>query len=336
MSGVNIEIGGVRLEIVFPGGESDRLGRAIGRAFPDYLASEGGMNIPIAVRRGPDVPLGGLFGREETGALRDYFRKIEGRFPFTGLNPGWRGPGIKKMFGGPKGDGAVSGPPSMIHLLDKDRMAVFYHNSFLLFADYEKPSGEVLIFESEFTDDASTISRAVQAAVGLFAPLYGGIMLHACSAEIDGGGCIFFGVSGAGKSTIANLVGRERLLADDGSLCFRRGGGCFTMPSPFTQVKARENAGELIPVERLFFLVKDENDFLEGVTPGEAISRIMHNHIHFFRYFPQREARETFMTVKEMVERFPTHNLHFTRDFHPLTFFGEMNYNNRGAGREVI
>ncbi|MBN1573170.1 MAG: hypothetical protein JW984_08245 [Deltaproteobacteria bacterium] len=336
MGSTNIDIGGVKLEIKFTGKESDRYAGAIGKIFPDYLSAEGNMNIPLVVRERPDVPLDKLFGGGEAGALRDYFLKIEGRFPFTEVSPGWRRRRTKTLLRSSRGNGAALGSPSLIPLLSRDRMAVFYHNSFLLFADYEKPKGEVLILEGDFSDTVSSVSLAVQAAVGLFAPLYNGMMLHACSAEIDGGGYIFFGGSGAGKSTIADLMGRKRLLADDGSLCFRRGKDYCTMPSPFTQVPSRENRGELIQAKRFFFLIKDKDNFVEEVKPGEAILRIMHNHIHFFRYFPGKEAKETFISVKEIVERFPFYNLHFTRYINPLTFFGEGGYKRGDRRKEFM
>jgi hypothetical protein len=74
-------------------------------------------------------------------------------------------------------------------------------------------------------------------------------------------------------------------------------------------------------VKGLFFLVKDEDDFIEEIAPGEAMLRILHNHIHFFRYLPRREAENTFLLVKEIAGRFPFYNLHFTRNIQPSDFF---------------
>ncbi len=296
---------------------------AITKKFSDYILSNREERFPLVIQEWSDVPLKSLFNGDEIRALENYFLRVEKRFPFGQLPFGWKR-GSSRMGRVKSKDNVESqGFPYLTPLLKKDRIAVLHHNSFLLLINYDRPSGEVFLLKSGFFDDASTISLAVQATVGLFAPLYGGMMLHACSAEINGGGYIFFGGSGAGKSTIADLIGKDRLLADDGSLLFRRGRCYYTMPSPFTQVSSRKNCGETVSAKRFFFLIKDEDDYLEEIKPGEAMLRILHNHIHFFRYFPEREAKETFTLVREIVERFPFHNIHFTRSINPLTFFRE-------------
>jgi len=318
-----ITLGCVTLHIQLADEKDNLIIEAMEKAFSDYLSPKDEIGIPLVLRQYPDVPLKKLFHKDELKAFKNYFSKIEGRFPFTKVSSGWKKGWKKTIYWNQKGGGTFPGFAQTLALFRTDRIAIIFNNSFLLLINYEEPSGEMLILKKDFFDDASTISLTIQAAVGLLAPLYGGMMLHACSADIDGEGYVFLGESGAGKSAIAKLIGAEQLLADDGTLFFQRRGKCYIAPSPFTQVTNRANKGGVVPVKRFFFLIKDDDNFVEEITPGEAMSRILHNHIHFFRYFPKNEAKRTFMLVSDIVEQFPFYNLHFNLNIDPFTFFKE-------------
>lgn len=324
MNSISVDIGGVKLDIRFEGEDSPRFMETVTGKFSDYISLDKGAEVPLVVRQHSDIPLKSLLNGDEIKALGEYFLKVEGRFPFSQLSSRWKRGRVKAApERPPDGDVVFSVFPQLIPLFNKDRIAVLYHESFLLLINYEVPSAEVIALDSDFTENVTAVSLIIQATAGLLAPLYHGMMLHACSLVINDGGYVFFGGSGAGKSTIAGLAGGESLLSDDGTLCFRNGGGYYVTPSPFTQVSNRGNIGSSVPVKGLFFLVKDEDNFIERIAPGEAMLRILHNHIHFFRYLPERETESTFLSVREIVERFPFYNLHFTREIEPLKFFRE-------------
>jgi hypothetical protein len=318
-----ITLGNVKLDIKFADEKDNLIVKAMGGVFSDYLSPKVETGIPLVIRQYPDAPLKKLFAKDEFKAFKNYFSKIERRFPFGKVSSGWKKGWGKIAYQNQKGDGTFPGFSHTLALFRADRIAILFHNSFLLLINYEEPSGEMLILKKDFFDDTSTISLAIQTAVGFLAPLYGGMMLHACSADINGDGYVFLGESDAGKSAIAKLIGAEQLLADDGTLFFRRRSDYYVAPSPFTQVTNRANKNGVVPVKRFFFLVKDENNFIEEVTPGEAMSRILHNHIHYFRYFPKDEAKKTLMLVSDIVEQFPFYNLHFNLNIDPFTFFKE-------------
>jgi len=318
-----ITLGSVTLNINFVGEEDTTIMEAMGEVFSDYLSPKEEIGIPLVIRQCPNASQKKFFAKDELKTFQDYFTKIEGRFPFSKASSGWKRGWNKTVSRSQKEYGTFPGFAHILPLFRADKIAVIFHNSFLLLINYEEPSGEMLILKSDFSEDTATISLAIQATAGLLAPLHGGMMLHACSTDFNGEGYVFLGGSGAGKSTIADLIGTEQLLADDGTLFFRRLGEFYVAPSPFTQVTNSTNRSRIVPVKRLFFLIKDEDNFVEEVTPGEAMSRILHNHIHFFRYFPDKEAKKTFMMVNEIVEQFPFYNLHFTLNINPFTFFKE-------------
>jgi len=318
-----LKIGVVSLAVAIEGDAGRPLKREIGEIFQGYGAAGGTAGATLTIRYRPGIPLHKLFSPADLDALGRYFHSVGERFPGTEVFFGRR----KRPGAGVRGTYLKNGwppvNPSIPALFHRDRMAALCYESFLLLIDFDTPSGDLYVLRDDFMHDRSAIRLAVQGAVGLLVPVYGGVMFHACSIGDSGAGRLFFGASGAGKSTIARRVGPERLLSDDGTLCFFRGGDLHIFPSPFTQVPHMiKNDGD-IPATEFFFLVQDAGNFLERVSHGEAMSRILHNHIHFFRYFPGKEAKETFEAIGALVERHAFYDLHFTRALDYDAFFGE-------------
>ena len=158
-------------------------------------------------------------------------------------------------------------------------------------------------------------------------------MLHACAAVLEGDGYLFLGVSGSGKSTIAAALPREYVFSDESTLCFKAHGIPFLGPTPFTQAKNIRMRSEPAPLRRVLFLEKDKRNFLEDVSPGAAMVRILHNHIHFFSLFRRQEALRVFRAVEGMARSAPASILHFTRSFDPFHFFKEHVYEEKKALR---
>ena len=76
---------------------------------------------------------------------------------------------------------------------------------------------------------------------------------------------------------------------------------------------------------------KGESDSASEITPGAAMVRVLHNHIHFFSLFRDKEAALTCHTVEGLVLSAPAYALLFTRDFDPLLFFEENNHEEEKA-----
>jgi hypothetical protein len=57
-----------------------------------------------------------------------------------------------------------------------------------------------------FTSPEFIVERSLRRCVSVMLPLRGALLLHASAVSIDGQACVFTGVSGVGKSTIAKLL----------------------------------------------------------------------------------------------------------------------------------
>ena len=70
-----------------------------------------------------------------------------------------------------------------------------------------------------------------------------------------------------------------------------------------------------------FFLKKSDRVFIERVPPSEAGAVILKNHIHFFRYFPEKILEKAFYLVADLCRQIPFYRLYFRKD---ATFWIEI------------
>ena len=73
-------------------------------------------------------------------------------------------------------------------------------------------------------------------------------------------------------------------------------------------------AGMCAEVEELYFLIKDDTVYLEKVSHKEAVSRIIHHHIHFFLYLSANAKSCIFGIIYEACKRLPAYDFHFSLD----------------------
>ena len=146
----------------------------------------------------------------------------------------------------------------------------------------------------------------------------GGCFLHAAALAKGKHGAIFFGDSGAGKSTIAGLCPEWTVFSDDGPIFFERNGEYTVYPSPYQQIDLlrglnKETLHMKARVKGLYFLVKDRRPFLEAISKKAAFSLILNRHIHFFPFLSARAKTTLFDLFFRVCDIIPLYNLHFTK-----------------------
>ncbi|MBW1705896.1 MAG: hypothetical protein JRJ86_12135 [Deltaproteobacteria bacterium] len=156
-------------------------------------------------------------------------------------------------------------------------------------------------------------------------PLLAGIMLHGVGIKRKGAGCLFLGLSGDGKTTLAELSEPERVISDDAVIVEKKGSRYFLVPTPFDQLSCSNQDIRLSPSGRTklsigFFLEKDTEVYLEKISRVDSCSFILKNHIHFFRYFSPEVVEKAFYLVAGLCRQVPFYRLHFKKDtsFWPL------------------
>lgn len=115
------------------------------------------------------------------------------------------------------------------------------------------------------------IENCLRWRIADMALLRGGVILHAAGLVRDGKAHIFFGHSGAGKSTVASLSPDALLLSDDLVLVLKKGERFYGATTPFmgTLGQAAKRQG-LFPLAGLFLLKKSPAVELRALPPGKA------------------------------------------------------------------
>lgn len=145
-----------------------------------------------------------------------------------------------------------------------------------------------------------------------------GMLLHATAVAKDKKAFIFLGIGGSGKSTIASLSKRYKVLGDDVIAIRKNGRHYYAFSTPWKQ------APFIIPdrhsksrISAIFFIKKSSRISFKFLQPEYALMRILSNHIHFLACMGKPLADKIFYTATDFVRGIPAYEMEFTktRDF---------------------
>ncbi len=140
-----------------------------------------------------------------------------------------------------------------------------------------------------------------------------GVIVHAAGGARGGQGFLFPGRSGAGKSTITDLLVKGSALdpLSDDRLIVRaagRGMDIYGTPWPGTAGIARN---ERAPLRGILFLKKSDSDRIEPMTPSEALEQwVVTTSIP---WFDPGLADNALKLCEEITSRVPAGTLHFKK-----------------------
>jgi hypothetical protein len=145
----------------------------------------------------------------------------------------------------------------------------------------------------------------------------GSCFIHAAALAKGEEGYLFMGDSGAGKSTFVKLCPEYQVLSDDGPIITSRDGEYQVYPSPYYQMDFERGLDQEVlqmsaRIRVLYFLIKDEQPFLERVSKKEAFSMILKRYIHFFPYLSAQAKSALFDLFFEACNELPMYYLHFS------------------------
>ena len=142
----------------------------------------------------------------------------------------------------------------------------------------------------------------------------GGLLLHAAGLTVNGGGYLFAGKSGAGKSTISRLLGEQdgvSLLNDD-RLVLRPSGDGFRMygtPWPGELGIAHNNSSLL---RGMCFLCQSQENRLVSLTPSEAMERLLP--VASIPWYDSAIVDLLLPAIEKLVHIVPAFDFHFLRE----------------------
>jgi hypothetical protein len=102
-----------------------------------------------------------------------------------------------------------------------------------------------------------------------------GFLLHAATVTRNGKAYVFFGRSGAGKSTIASLSQTGAVFTDEISLLRRVDGEWRAFGTPFWGEFRADGANRSAPLAGLFRLLQSPEDRVEPVRPADLLKALL-------------------------------------------------------------
>jgi len=150
----------------------------------------------------------------------------------------------------------------------------------------------------------------------------GGLLLHSAGIRVDDGAMVFFGISGAGKSTVAAAaVGRgNEVFSDDLNAVFPVPDGYVVAAVPFTgDLDKSTTTREQLPLTALYRLRQSDRNRVVPLTVSEAVARLAVC-APYVNVDANRQARllDVLMTLASAI---PPNALEFQK---PVDFWGEV------------
>ncbi len=139
-----------------------------------------------------------------------------------------------------------------------------------------------------------------------------GFLLHGATVVRDGRAYIFFGRSGAGKSTVASLSPEGSVLTDEISLVRYSNGRWQAHGTPFWGEFRAAGINRLFPIAGMYLLKQAKDDRAEPLSLKQALRALLPCVLFFTT---EKGAHETLLhTLMGLVEEIPCHRLHFRKN----------------------
>ena len=205
-----------------------------------------------------------------------------------------------------------------VYPISRDSIVVGYLNGCLA---YNPSSSEacLLLFRSH---DQNNFTATLHKMLFIFISFVLGernrFMVHGAGIgeKHGGGGFLFLGDSGAGKTTVAGFAGMDAVLSDDAPVIGKEDGVYYIYSSPFSQVnmfdeRSSDYFRKKVQLRKLLFLNKADEI---TVTPRErhsALTEILTSHVHSFDLMDRDLRIGAFNFCHDLCYSIPAYDLYF-------------------------
>ncbi len=215
----------------------------------------------------------------------------------------------------------VPGEVYRIEFFDKEGVLFFWSYSFACRYIPEKNEGVLALCIGEKINQRQDIENFMRTIFAYIALQHGSFFLHSSGIVKDKKAHIFFGHSGAGKTTVARFSKDFPLLSDDQVLIYLKDGKPYASGVPFCggerfrreqEALQLKNINEGFEVAGFYWLVKDTKTFLEPLSQVQSTVKLA-SAIPFIKDspFPMQKALDL---ASEVSKHAKVYNLHFRKD----------------------
>ncbi|MEW5985953.1 MAG: hypothetical protein AB1791_04910 [Chloroflexota bacterium] len=145
---------------------------------------------------------------------------------------------------------------------------------------------------------------------------HGGLLLHAAGVVRDGYGYVFFGPSGAGKTTTSRLAAQQATVLSDDLVILRRHptlGDYWLHGVPFRgEMTGEPRVNEQAPLKGIFRLRQDNRHYLEPLPRAAAVAELVAASPFVVRDLAL--SQELMVVCHRLAQSVSLQQLHFRRD----------------------
>lgn len=202
-----------------------------------------------------------------------------------------------------------------------ENLLLFWSYDFACLVDEESRQGKLVLCRTDSDVYAMNISNCIRLLFAFNAVKYRSFLLHAAGLSRHDKVHVFFGDSGAGKSTIASLSTDALLLGDDQVMISPHHGGVSGEGTPFMGGQrlhamlhggTEPNESLRLPVAGFYRLIKSENVALKPISKTEAIPALLS--ATSFLSEPSFGIEGIMALVEEAAMAAPIYDLYFRKD----------------------
>jgi hypothetical protein len=140
-----------------------------------------------------------------------------------------------------------------------------------------------------------------------------GLFLHSCAVALNGTGILFSGVSGSGKSTMANLWRRfgppaSEVVDDEHILARHTAGSTLLYGAPWTRGPHAASFSRT-PLKAVFFLAHGEQNKCIRMTAAEAFAQLLSQ--VFLPLWSREQVELTVQTCADLLQEVDCYHLEF-------------------------
>lgn len=178
------------------------------------------------------------------------------------------------------------------------RMLKIHRHDFEATLDLDSGQGRVSTASSPFSFDSF-----FRVALTMLLLPRGRVMVHACGLNVDGGGILLPGLSGAGKTTLARRVGPAYAVCDELNIVSRE----RLWSTPFWGLFVAGRILATLPLSAIFFLNRFRERGVRPVAKAEAVARLL----ECVLFFSDTHSEEVFTRAAEIVRAVPAFELSY-------------------------
>jgi hypothetical protein len=191
-----------------------------------------------------------------------------------------------------------------------------YENNRLIYCSYQE-RGEVDLISGQGyleMDPMAPVDNFLRTVYAWLCVTNDALLLHSAGVIRDGLGYVFFGPSGAGKTTTSRLASKTaHVVSDDLVIIHCDENGCTLHGVPFKgELSEAPRANQQAPLKGLYRLRQDTSHFLEPISHIKAVADLVAASPFIVR--EKRLSDQLMKVCSKIAQCVPVQELHFKRD----------------------